>query len=284
MSEESNEPTVTETEETNETTTPSADNFVESMLNQIDDTEVKDAGFWKNLEGKNANEVGKYIKELQSFAGRKGDIPKDDATDEEWDAFYQKLGRPETIEGYDFSINEEFKELVGEAAPFFDKVVSDFKEKAFQLGATPKAAEDLVGWYLETVGGQFKEADEVSKEETENNIETLRNEWGSSFDGITSQINGLLKSNGMSDEELQWANDIGILTEPSIAIPLANIAKQFADSPEIGHLHTSTNAGIQDQLAEVEMEVADYIRQGKNIPPHIAEKRISLMQKLGDNL
>ena len=93
----------------------------------------------EKLGGKNANEVGKYIKELQSFAGRKGDIPKDDATDEEWDAFYQKLGRPETIEGYDFSINEEFKELVGEGfAPFFDKVVSDFKEKAFQLGATPK--------------------------------------------------------------------------------------------------------------------------------------------------
>ena len=51
------------------------------MLSQIDNEDVKSAGFWKNLEGKDANEVGKYIKELQSFAVKKGDIPKDDDTE-----------------------------------------------------------------------------------------------------------------------------------------------------------------------------------------------------------
>ena len=50
------------------------ESFVGSMLSQIEDESVKEAGFWKNLEGKDATEVGKYIKELQSFAGKKGDI------------------------------------------------------------------------------------------------------------------------------------------------------------------------------------------------------------------
>ena len=65
------------TEESNQTT---SDSFVDSMLNQIEDESVKSAGFWKTLEGKGATEVGQYIKELQSFAGKKGDIPKSDAT------------------------------------------------------------------------------------------------------------------------------------------------------------------------------------------------------------
>ena len=77
----------------------SSESFVDSMLSQIDNEDVKSAGFWKNLEGKDANEVGKYIKELQSFAGKKGDIPKSDASQEEWDAFYNKLGRPENVDG-----------------------------------------------------------------------------------------------------------------------------------------------------------------------------------------
>ena len=98
--------------------------FVSSMLDQIEDAEIKDAGFWKNLEGKDATEVGKYIKELQSFAGKKGDIPKPDASEEEWGEFYGKLGRPENIDGYDFTIGDEFRELVGEdSAPFFEKAV-----------------------------------------------------------------------------------------------------------------------------------------------------------------
>ena len=72
----------------------SSESFVDSMLSQIDNEDIKSAGFWKNLEGKDANELGQYIKELNNFAGKKGDIPKSDATEEEWNAFYEKLGRP----------------------------------------------------------------------------------------------------------------------------------------------------------------------------------------------
>ena len=153
MSEEVNQEVVEETpveeagpvEEVAEATT----NFVDSMLEQIEDEDVKSAGFWKNLEGKNANEVGQYIKELNSFAGKKGDIPKKDATDEEWNEFYSKLGRPETPEAYDFDVNEDFKEAVGEESmPYFEQAVKGFKEQAYKLGANTDQAEEMLDWYL----------------------------------------------------------------------------------------------------------------------------------------
>ena len=126
------------TEETAEVVEESSNAFADVMFDQITDEDIKTAGWAKNLKGKDANEVGQYIKELQSFAGKKGDIPKQDASDEEWSEFYQKLGRPSDIEGYDFSIGDEFTEAVGEESlPFFEKTVNEIKEEAFNIGASP---------------------------------------------------------------------------------------------------------------------------------------------------
>jgi len=263
----------------------SSTSFVDNMLSQIDNEDIKSAGFWKNLEGKDANEVGKYIKELQSFAGKKGDIPKSDATEEEWSAFYQKLGRPENIEGYDFTIGDEFAEIVGEdSAPFFEKAVEGFKEKAFELGASAEKAEELVNWYLGMVAEELEQSSVAVKEADEEMDKELRSQWGDEYDGMMNGVISLLKNNGMPEENLKFAIDTGLLKDPALAMTLGNIASKFSDDPEIGHHQTNTMAGIRDQLAEVNMDISEYIKTGTKVPPHIAQKRQDLMNKLGDNL
>jgi|TARA_Y100000401_G_scaffold47129_1_gene36233 hypothetical protein len=259
--------------------------FVDSMLEQIDDEDVKGAGFWKNLQGKNANEVGQYIKELQSFAGKKGDIPKSDASEDEWNDFYSKLGRPENVEGYDFSINQDFADIVGQdAASAYATAIEEFKKEIFKIGANADQAEGLVDWYLERAANttlQTKEAFETAEKEK---TDELKKAWGESYDGMNKSIEGLLRNNGMEDEHIEWAKQSGILNEPTLAITLGNIANRFADDPEIGHLQTKTQAGIRDQLAEVNIDVTEYLKKGQPIPPHIAQKRQDLMDKLGDDL
>ena len=263
----------------------SSESFVDSMLSQIDNEDVKSAGFWKNLEGKDANEVGKYIKELQSFAGKKGDIPKSDASQEEWDAFYNKLGRPEDVDGYDFTIGDEFTKVVGEeSAPFFEDAVEEFKKEIFKIGASADQAENLVDWYLGFVANSIEE-DNKAVEENMQAMETeLRREWGDSYDGMMNGIEVMLEANGMPKENIEFAKEAGLLKDPSFAITLGRIATKFGDDPEIGHHQTSTMAGIRDQLHDVEQEVLGYIKTGKQIPKHISDKRIDLMNKLGEDL
>lgn len=289
MSEEVNQEVVEETtvektgpvEEVAEATT----NFVDSMLEQIEDEDVKSAGFWKNLEGKNANEVGQYIKELNSFAGKKGDIPKKDATDEEWNEFYSKLGRPESPEAYDFDVNEDFREAVGEESmPYFEQAVKGFKEQAYKLGANTDQAEEMLDWYLSMMVDSTTAQKETLEEEAKQKDIELRKAWGDQYDGMERGIEALLRSNGMEDEHIEWAKKSGILKEPTLAITLGNIASRFEDDPEIGHHQTKTLAGLHDQLAEVNMDVMEYIKTGEKVPPHIAQKRKDLMDKLGDNL
>ena len=263
----------------------SSESFVDSMLSQIDNEDIKSAGFWKNLEGKDANEVGKYIKELQSFAGKKGDIPKSDATQEEWDSFYEKLGRPSDIEGYDFTVGDEFTEIVGEESkPFFEDAVEEFKKEIFKIGATADQAENLVDWYLGFVANSIEE-DNKAVEENMQAMETeLRKEWGDSYDGMMNGIEVMLEANGMPKENIEFAKEAGLLKDPSFAVALGRIATKFGDDPEIGHHQTSTMAGIRDQLHDVEQEVLGYIKTGKQIPKHISDKRIDLMNKLGEDL
>ena len=259
--------------------------FANSFIEQIDDPEVREAGFWKNLEGKNATEVGRYFKELQSFAGKKGDIPKPDASEEEWSEFYSKLGRPESAEGYDFTLNEEFTEIVGEdAAPFFEKAIEGFKEHAFSMGANADKAEELVDWYLGMVAEQVEEGGQAEAKANEENETALRKEWGDSYDGLNRSIRSMLEVNGMNKEDVEALDTYGVLNEPSLAIALGNIAKRFSDDPEIGHLQTQTQAGVRDQLYDVEQEVVEFVKRGERIPVNLQEKRSSLMSKLGENL
>ena len=197
-----------------ETPVEESSSFVDSMLSQIDNDDIKSAGFWKNLEGKDANEVGKYIKELQSFAGKKGDIPKSDATDEEWSAFYQKLGRPENIEGYDFTIGDEFTELVGEdSIPYFEKTIDKIKEQAFQMGASSDQAENMVNIFLESVADSVEENNTENKQMFEEMEKELRTEWGEEYDGMMNGIEAMLTANGFPEENMQFLKDSGMLKD-----------------------------------------------------------------------
>ena len=97
-------------------------------------------------------------------------------------------------------------------------------------------------------------------------------------------IDAMLTSNGLSDEQLTWLKDSGILDEPTLVVTLGKIASKFADDPEIGHHQTKTMAGIQDQLAETQELIADYIRRGEKIPDRIKAKNNELMRSLGEDL
>ncbi len=274
----------TSVEETTEQTSEEVA-FVDSMLSQIDNEDIKNAGFWQNLKGKDANEFAQYVKELQSFSGKKGDIPKDDASEEEWNEFRSKLGWKKDIEAYDFEPNDEFKEIAGEESfEYFNGVVGKMKETLHAQGLSPDQAESVIDSYLEYTANDLQSRNKNLQEVNELQDAELRKEWGDGYDSILNGIKGLLSKYGMNDETIEAMETSGVLTEPDLAITLGKISAQFDDDPEIGHFHTKTDSGIREQLHDVNAEVLEYIKTGTKIPPHISQKRKDLMEKLGDNL
>ena len=279
------ETNVTASEETNATTEATATEesaFSDTFIESISDEGLKGNKLWERLKGKSADEFAKYVTELQSWNGKKGEVPTEESTPEEWSAFYDKMGRPETIDGYDFSLNDEFKELVGESnTPYYQQMIDGFKEQAHELGLNPEKASGLVGWYLDKVAGDVTGVNEISSQQAEANDAALGKEWGDSRQQMEGAIHALLSSKGADIEALKAT---GILSDPAIAIPLGKIASDLGDDPEIGHHMTTTLTGIHDQLGDVNEEIKGYMRKGKQVPSHLKQKRTDLMNKAGDNL
>ena len=142
----------------------------------------------------------------------------------------------------------------------------------------------MVNIFLESVADSVEENNTENKQMFEEMEKELRTEWGEEYDGMMNGIEAMLTANGFPEENMQFLKDSGMLKDPAFAITMGNIASKFADDPEIGHHQTNTMAGVRDQLAEVNMDIAEYIKSGTKVPPHIAQKRQDLMNKLGDNL
>ena len=270
---------VAATEEVKETTQESA--FSDSFIDSIQDEDLKSHKMWDNLKGKDADEVARYMSELKSFAGKKGDIPKEGDPQEKWDEFRMKMGRPESIDGYDFNLNQEFKDLVGEGAlPYYDKVTDLIKQSAFDSGLSPEKADAALDGFLSLAAEQTQAMQKELEERATENDKALRTEWGDRYDSIQDSIAAALKQNGMSDEQVSWAQESGLFKEPALAIPLGKLVARLADDPEIGHHQTTTMSGIRDQLDDVNSQLRPYIKSGEKIPDNLLRKRDELYSKI----
>jgi hypothetical protein len=100
---------------------------------------------------KNADEFFKGYQNLQEMVGKKEivqvngiQIPKEDAAPEEWNSFYNSLGRPESADKYEFS--DEVKVHEGLDLAEERKAVAEI---AHSLGLTKKQAEGVFKAYAD---------------------------------------------------------------------------------------------------------------------------------------
>jgi coenzyme F420-reducing hydrogenase alpha subunit len=272
--------TTTEVTESTPETTEASQAFSDTFIGSIEDEELRGKLEGYNLGGKSADDVAKYLAELKSFTGKKGDIPKPDASPEEWAEFYGKLGRPESADAYDVALTDEFKELVGDdSMAHYESMVDTIKAQAFEMGANADQAEAAVTSMIELVAGQLEASNKELAKQAEENEAALKTEWGDGYETISNSVDALMKNNGMTQEQVDWARENGVFSEPALAIPLAKIAAKFADDPEIGHHQTQTQNGIQDQIKETEFQITDYMSRGESVPKHLMEKRNDLYSR-----
>lgn len=135
-------------------------------MSQLSRESLEDADLVKQLaKFQNMGDLAKSYASLEKKLGSSINIPGENATEEEITAFYSKLGKPESAEGY--SIKEE------SAAPFkalaFKANLTDSQAKAVFEGLTAIGKEQA----RLTAENMQKIADESDK--------ALKAEWGKDF-------------------------------------------------------------------------------------------------------
>lgn len=153
----------------------------------------------------------------QTLIGKRpAGIPQNDSPKEEWDKFYQSVGRPESADKYEFG--EAIKNI-----PRDEVLVKGVKEIFFEAGLSSHQAKTIQEKYdkmlSETVEAQTKEQDTA--------FDTMANEtWGQNKQKVLTDTQTLL--NKHTPEKFQdYIKDLDNSSLIVLASVLNNIKKEY---------------------------------------------------------
>ena len=168
-----------------------------------------------------ANMMKSYVHAQKQMGKDKLVMPTDASTEEDWNNFYNKMGRPD-LDGY------ELKSNLGEGQELDLEVMSGFKEVAHEAGILPRQAQAILNWFNETSVNAQKSSDERFQAQVVEDTEGLKKEWGDGFDRELTLSNRALKEFA-SDEEIQYLKDSGLSDDVKLVRIFNKIGKGLSE-------------------------------------------------------
>lgn len=152
-------------------------------------------------------------------AGRALVPPRDDAPPEEWSAFYGKIGRPETVDGYKLGVPE------GQNGDFAKTAATWFHE----ANVTNKQAETLASKWNEFNAQHVASQEQKFQAEANADVEALKREWGPSFEPNVELARRAAREAGLPQDKAQAIERaIGLAQATKL---FAHFGEQYRESP-----------------------------------------------------
>ena len=167
--------------------------------------------------------VKSYLHSQKLVGADKIPVPNKMATDEDWNAVYERLGRPQSPEGYEYNLPKETK--------LDEATLKAFSEEAHKLGLLPKQAQGIMNYYntlAEQSDKSLQFRDETARAEAE--IE-LRKEYGPAYDLKIAQARNLatntLGADFLRNTILEDGSSLG--NHPQIVRAFADLASKLSE-------------------------------------------------------
>lgn len=170
-------------------------------------------------------------------------LPSDKSLPEEWETFYNAVGRPKTKDDYAFTIPEKLK------GNYDEKTVAAAKETFHKLGLTQKQAEGIFNLNnsLTEQAHQFIAAQsEKAKADAE---AQLRGKWKDNFDANMHIANRIISENTDAATKDKLLAKIG--NDPDVAEFLATVGLKFMEHKPIIAADTNAPFEVQQQISEL---------------------------------
>ena len=150
-------------------------------------------------------------------------IPGEQATSEDWDQFFSKLGRPGQADDYNLTKPE------GEGAQLYsEQFGKDFRQKAFSTGLTQGQAQEMHNWFNQQQISAYKELLQSQETAKQESLKALRKDWGGDFEKNLGHMTRAVKQFGGQDS-VELLNSTGLSNHPVIVKMFANIGKAIAE-------------------------------------------------------
>lgn len=205
--------------------------------------------FEKFVENDQFN-IGKVLKSYDHMERGYSDrisLPKEDWGDDEYQSFYQKLGRPESSDNYDIR-----KPEMPEGFPYNENLEKSFRDRAFRAGLNGKQVQEIIDWQAEQVAS---EASSVNIQEATTRAtaeEELKREWpGQEYDTKLGLARRTAK-NLFDEDFLKLINDKGLANEPTLIKNLAKLGGLLSES-KVGKDRETFSFGHDKNTASLEI-------------------------------
>jgi len=206
-------------------------------------SENRDHGSIKDF--KSVDELAQSHIHAQKRLGSSVQVPGELATQDDWNKFYSKVGRPEQAENYDFSTVKAPKDFT-----IPDEMINGFRTAAHTSGLNQKQASVLMDWYARTSEAQIAAAQKQNAEAKQVAAERLREDWGGDYDRHTQSVSVAL--NRFFPEHLRDQVMEVALTNADFAKAIADIGSRMGEDTTAG---VRSTAGGKDRRSEIEAEL-----------------------------
>ena len=207
-------------------------------------------------------------------------LPGEEASDEEWAKVYNKLGRPETPEGY------ELTKTLPEGLDFNEELYNGFIENIHTAGLSKKQAHKLYDWYNQECAKINKnisaQIEAHYKKSVDDAVAVLKKEWGTDYqknlDSAVAMANKFL-----SPATKQYLNASKLGNNPLLIKDFYNLSKQVSGAQMRGDGPSGNVSSLAELEAKMEtnLRAADYTtnRRLQQENREIAEKIARLQSK-----
>lgn len=141
-----------------------------------DNRALIEAKKWAGDDGAvDLNKIAEGYRNLETHASKSLRMPGEDATAEDWSAFYSKMGRPEKPDGYQLKLNAE---TVPAEFPYDEKSAIEFRNWAHETGLSPRQAQALHDRFVDFQANQWKSSIEANGQREADAHRKIVADWG----------------------------------------------------------------------------------------------------------
>ena len=186
-----------------------------------------------------------YINATKMIGQDKVALPNKNSTEDQWNEFYDKTGRPESADKYSLDVKSDI-------VPLDNGAVKQFAENAHKLGLSNKQAQGVLEFYKNSMEGtaqQSKVDTETAQVQAE---QELRQEWGREFENNVKKAGALAKANINSDIlDLELKSGIRVGDHPELIKGFAKIASMMSEDKIV-----SPESDSASKITDIESEIS----------------------------
>jgi len=241
------------------------ESFVEDSTSSGNWIDSLDEKYRENTSINKYNSMDDFIDghlNMKSLIGKKGLAPlSEDATPEEKNEFYSRIGRPETHEGYDWqspTIEVENDTGEKEEVPMVNidqELMSETMKVFHENGLTNNQAKAVMDMFAEHEHARFENGlNDFANQQEQTAQETksqLLQEWGDKFDSKLSAVNNVVNKFGLT-ETLQ---DLGLANDYRVVKMFESMISKVGEGQITGDM-SPTGGGFEEAVSAIRQSEA----------------------------